>query len=149
MPVWQDIGRYVEDVSSCPGVRFGMAFDVRRAHRQVPIREEDWGYLACRLDDKPAGEATDEDVVYVNTVGAFGVGSAAYWWSRLAAIAVRLGYKVAAQAWLMYFLLYVDDGLIAAMGPNFEYGTLGTLMLLQVLGFPLAGNKFRGGTRIA
>ena len=29
MPVWQDIGRYVEDVSSCPGVCFGMAFDIR------------------------------------------------------------------------------------------------------------------------
>ena len=149
MPVWQDIGRYVEDVSSCPGIRFGMAFDIRRAHRQIPIREEDWGYLACRLDDKPTDLATDEDVVYVNKVGTFGVGSAAYWWSRLAAIAVRLGYKVAAQVWLLYFLLYVDDGLLAAMGTNFEYGILGTLLLLQVLGFPLAGKKFRGGTRIA
>ena len=49
----------------------------------------------------------------------------------------------------MYFLLYVDDGLIAAMGSNFEYGILGTLPLLQVLGFPLAGKKFCGGTRVA
>ena len=148
MPVWQDIGRYVEDISSFSGVRFGMAFDIRRAHRQIPIREEDWGYLACRLDDKPEHEAQDNDEVFVNTVGTFGVGSAAYYWSRLAAIAVRLGYKVASQAWLVYFLLYVDDGLIAAMGTNFEYGVLGILLLLQVLGFPLAGNKFRGGTQI-
>jgi hypothetical protein len=105
MPVWQDIARVVEDVASFKGVRFGLAFDIRRAHRQIPVREEDWGYLACRLDNTPEVDTTDDDVIYVNTVGTFGVGSAAYWWSRLAAIAVRLGYKVAAQAWEMYFLL--------------------------------------------
>ena len=148
MPIWQDLRRYVEDVSSFPGVRFGMAFDIRRAHRQIPIREEDWVYLACRLDDKPERDATDNDEVFINTVGTFGVGSAAYWWSRLVAIAVRLGYKVAAEAWLIYFLMYVDDGLLVAMGGNFEFGILGTLLLLQVLGFPLADRKFRGGAQI-
>ena len=58
-----------------------MAFDVQRAHRQIPIQEEDWGYLACRLDNTPEEDTTDLDIVYVNTVGTFGVGSAAYWGS--------------------------------------------------------------------
>ena len=30
MPVWQDIARYVEEVATYPGVRFGMAFDTGR-----------------------------------------------------------------------------------------------------------------------
>jgi hypothetical protein len=63
MPVWQDIARYVEDVASFRGARFAMAFDIRRAHRQIPIQEEDWGYLACRLDNTPEEEADDSDTV--------------------------------------------------------------------------------------
>ena len=136
-------------MATYPGVRCGLAFDVRRAHRQIPIREDDWGYLACRLDDAPEHEAQDTDILYVNTVGTFGVASAACWWSRLAAIAVRLGYKIAAQVWRLYFLLYVDDGKLMAMGPNFDVAILGILLLLQVLGFPLAEHKFRGGTQVA
>ncbi len=49
----------------------------------------------------------------------------------------------------MYFLLYVDDGLLGAMGANFEFAILGTLLLLMALGFPLASHKFRGGTQVA
>ena len=49
----------------------------------------------------------------------------------------------------MYFLIYVDDGKLMAMGPNFDVAILGTLLLLQVLGFPLAEHKFRGGTQVA
>ena len=148
MPVWQDVARYLEDVSGFQGVRFAMAFDISRAHRQIPIREEDWGYLACRLDDRAEAELTEQDTLYVNTVGTFGVRSAAYWWSRLAGLASRLIYKTACKGWLLYSLMYVDDGLLLAMGPNFDRSILGALLLLLVLGFPLASRKFRGGTDV-
>ena len=130
MPVWQDVARYLEDVSGFQGVRFAMAFDIGR------------------LDDRAEAELTEEDTLYVNTVGTLGAGSAAYWWSRLAGIASRLIYKTAGKEWLLYSLMYVDDGMLLAMGPNFDRTLLGALLLLRVLGFPLAAHKFRGGTDV-
>ena len=127
MPVWQDIAKYAGEVSGQKGIRFALAFDISRAHRQVPVREEDWGYLACRPDDTPECDAEDSDVLYINTVGTFGVGSAAYWWSRLVAVAVRAVDKIVCPKWLMEFLMYVDDGLLLAMGPDFGEATLGNL----------------------
>ena len=65
------------------GQVFGLAFYVSKAHRRVPVDERDWGLQACSLI--PSRRApTDQDEVYVNTVGTYGIGSASYWWNRLA-----------------------------------------------------------------
>ena len=34
-----------------PHSRALLAFDVKSAHRLVPIHQRDWGLRACRLDD--------------------------------------------------------------------------------------------------
>ena len=62
---------------------FMLLFDVRKAHRLVPVREEDWGYQACLVDGD--FDEHGEQQVWLNKVGTFGMSSAAYWWGRAAA----------------------------------------------------------------
>ena len=54
-----------------PGAWFGLTGDVARAHRLVRVAEEDWGLQACKTGVRP-------DRIWINTVGTFGIGSAAY-----------------------------------------------------------------------
>ena len=44
----------------------------------------------------------------MNEVGTFGIGSAAYWWSRLVAIEARLVMYLHYQDWV-WQLIYADD----------------------------------------
>lgn len=53
--------------------RCSLVYDVKRAHKLIPVREEDWGLQAFRLP----GERKDEGV-YVHARGTFGIASAAY-----------------------------------------------------------------------
>ena len=53
----------------------GFTADFKDAHRLVAIREEDWPLLGCNV---APGEGEDE-LVYLNTRGTFGIASAAYW----------------------------------------------------------------------
>ena len=57
------------------GVRLVLKGDVSKAHRRILTKEADWALQSCRLDDP--------DVIYLNKVGTFGVGTASYWWHRL------------------------------------------------------------------
>ena len=118
------------------------------AHRQVPVREEDWGYLACRAEEGSVEEITNEHEIYINTVGTFGVGSAAYWWSRLAAVLARTWFGIGADVWQNYFLMYVDDGWATALGPDFVLQLLALVLLLKALRVPLSVRKTRGGTGV-
>eukprot|EP00434_Breviolum_minutum_P043149 symbB.v1.2.038446.t1/scaffold5913.1/size22488/1 len=54
-----------------PSRRMLIAFDIKSAHRLIPVQEEDWGLQSFRLGK--------EEEVYVNQVGTFGVASAAFW----------------------------------------------------------------------
>ena len=49
------------------GARLSVLYDVSRAHKLIPIQEEDWGYQAFRL---PGEEHKDQ--VFVHTRGTFG-----------------------------------------------------------------------------
>ena len=72
-------------------VRFSMVYDIARAHKLIPVRRMDWGYQAFRLPG-PKETPEEESAVYLHTRGTFGVASAAYWWGRCAASAVRLAH---------------------------------------------------------
>ena len=65
-----------------PGPHFLLKGDVSKAHRRVRVCRRDWGLQACRL--------LDDDTVWLNTVGTFGIGSAGYYWSRALAVIARV-----------------------------------------------------------
>ena len=85
-----------------PGAFFALTGDVKRAHRLVKVSEQDWGLQACRTG------VHGEDWIRLNTVGTFGISSAAYHWGRLMAGLGRLTYYMWGQA-EMALLVFVDD----------------------------------------
>ena len=125
--------RYCQD-SGLP--YYGVTADVSEAHRQVRVRQQDVGYQACQLE--PGG------LVYLNLVGTYGVASAGYWWSRLAACLVRLVHAVMGDLPLWIFL-YSDDWLFFTGGSRWKEGAVLPLFLLRVLGLPLSWKKVNCG----
>ena len=119
---------------------FAVLGDVSKAHRRIKIRPADWGYQACKLT---------KGTVWLNKVGTYGMGSAAYWWGRAAAaFLVRLGYYLAGKANAVELLLYADDFLWAARRKSGIVFLGQFLFLLVALGVPFRWDKFRGGTTV-
>lgn len=114
-----------------------VAFDIKSAHRLIPIQEEDWGLQAFKLDD------TDE--VFLNRVGTFGITTASFWWGRLAATLFRTFHRVIPRHSLFYLLLFADDGLALVGGEEYHYLVLGIFIYLEVMEVPLSWKKTRGG----
>ena len=76
--------------------------DFEKAHRRFLYQESERGFLGCKVED-------EEDLVYVNKVGTFGVGSTPYWWARLSAAVMRLTHFVLGPDFWVELLLYADD----------------------------------------
>ena len=81
-PIAADLKRSMREKSRIGELTFALSADVTEAHRQVPIHPDDWHLLGCQV--YPGGD------VFVNTVGTFGIASASYYWSRVAAAVGRL-----------------------------------------------------------
>jgi hypothetical protein len=113
---------------------------VSKAHRRIKVRKEDWGYQACQLEPGK---------IWVNKVGTYGMGSAAYYWGRFAAaVIVRLCCYLMGKAAGLDVLLYVDDLLILA-GDKAGIIFAGVLIyFLMALGVPFRWDKCRGGTQV-
>jgi hypothetical protein len=93
-PTGRDLRRvgeelYEEQVSA---VVFALVFDASRAHRRIPTKEEDWGLQACSIGE--SAPSKDEDLIFLNLVGTYGLGSAAYWWGVMASSMVRVVHYV-------------------------------------------------------
>ena len=95
-----------------PAQRMLIAFDIKSAHRLIPVQREDWGLQSFRL--------SREDEVFVNMVGTFGVASAAFWWGRAAAVIFRTFHRVVPPRLLFYLLLFADDGLLFSAGEEYH-----------------------------
>ena len=121
--------------------QFVLLGDVSKAHRRVVVRRADWGLQACRLS--PGS-------VWVNCVGTYGIGSAGYWWSRLASgLLVRLFYYFMSVEGNADSLLFADDLKLIA-GRAKEIQDLGLMVLIWVaLGAPWKWKKFRGGDNLS
>ena len=66
--------------------------DVSKAHRRIKIRRQDWKHMI----------ATIKNLFWVNMVGTYGVASAQFYWSRVAAMLTRLTYHISEQfLWIM------------------------------------------------
>ena len=125
------------------GGRIGVSLlgDVGKAHRRVKIRQEDWAWQACSLDECTA----DGDTVYLNKVGTFGIGSAAYWWGRLGACLIRLTYMLLGESHPLDILLFADDVEFIAETPSERASILLAVTILLAVGTPFKWSKFRGG----
>ena len=80
-PISADLKRAVREKAKLDELTLALTADVKEAHRQVPIHPDDWHYLGFQL-------VPDRDV-FINTVGTFGIASASYYWSRVAAAVGR------------------------------------------------------------
>ena len=120
-------------------IRLSMLYDIARAHKLVPVHEDDWGLQAFRLPDGP------EDEIYVHTKGTFGIASAAYWWGRVAATVVRMGHRLAGSHLALWRLLYADDGWLVATGKWFWKKLLFWFFVLDLVEMPISWKKVTRG----
>ena len=135
-----DIRTILKERVSTGANSFGILGDVSKAHRRIKVREQDWGYQACQLE--PGS-------IWVNKVGTYGMGSAAYWWGRFsAATLVRLCHYLAGNVVPLEVMLYVEDHLMLVCD---KAGIIlaGVLIhFLTALGVPWRWDKGRGGTQV-
>ena len=111
-----------------------------KAHRLIKIKKEEWGFLACQIDPGK---------VWVNTVGTFGITSAAFWWARLAGISVRIVYGLMGHESPLDVLLYADDLEWIAEEKEERISVLLSVCLFLAIGAPLKWSKFRGGYEVS
>jgi hypothetical protein len=135
--------------SERPGVHMSLMMDIKKAHRRFVHLEEDRGLLACRSNPSPPGsqsspDLVDEDQIWINRCGTFGVASAAYWWGRLASGIGRLVFELWEHQFAFQFL-YADDVRFTSWGPDKYRTILRGLILWLLVGAPMSWNKVRGG----
>ena len=117
------------------GSHFALKEDVGAAHRRCLIERKDHGLQACQVE---------EEEVWMNEVGTFGIGSAAYWWGRLISGPNRIVLYILGRAWF-WQLIFADDYSWVASGANAIINLLMAVFLRVLLGCPFSWKKFRGG----
>ncbi len=135
-PVASDVRRVQREQSTSRGA-WGLALDVREAHRLPRVHPLDWTHQGCR-----SSLSTD---LFVFTVGCFGVSSAAYWWSRLGGALVRAVHLLADPSDELWLLLMADDLKAESTSARPEISVLFVVLVLIVLGVPLSWHKSQGG----
>mgnify|MGYP003333509867 CR=1 FL=1 len=86
-----------------------------------------------------------DETIWLNCVGTFGVGSAGYWWGRAGACLIRLTHYLQGENHAIWTMLYSDDGWLVGRTARYEIGLIMHLLILVVLGTPLAWHKLCGG----
>ena len=135
-----DAAALVEVARASKEACFAMLADISSAHRLVKIRRQDWPLLCCRAHSA-------SPVIWVNTVGTFGISSAAEWWTRLFALVGRLVTAVLRKSQVLQ-LAYVDDLHVVRWGDQ-KFKSLWMLLLAyEILGTPFGYHKFKGGLEV-
>ncbi|CAE8658280.1 unnamed protein product, partial [Polarella glacialis] len=119
---------------ACKSV-FGLTGDVKRAHRLPRVWQAEWGLQACKLSG---------DTVWLNEVGTFGMGPAAYHWARESSGMGRACLYLTQNRWF-YQLLYADDFNWVSSGAFAGDDIMLAIFFLRLLGVPMSWKKFHGG----
>ena len=126
-----------------PATYLALKSDVSKAHRRIPVCEEDWGLQACAIQEMPK-ENLDSWALYLNTVGTYGVASASWWWGRVGALALRLVHYITG---VRFGFRFADDFLflMAAKSGGSLLPFFRILLLMAILEIPLKWAKTSGG----
>ena len=119
-------------------VVFSLIGDFGKAHRRFKYCEEELGFLGCVVKE-------EEDTIYVNRVGTFGVGSTPYWWGRLSGALLRLCHALIGPGVPLEMLLYADDLEVMSVGRLGRIGAVKCYVLMAAFGAPFKWEKQRGG----
>ena len=122
-------------------VVFSLVGDISKAHRRFLHCFEERGLLAC-------GISPDDQYIYVNNVGTFGVASASYWWGRIAGSGIRLIHHLLGPTAHVELLLFADDLEALGIGQSGRRGSVLSFLYLSALGFPFKWSKQRGGLKV-
>ncbi len=139
MPTSLDVKRLQRE-QSLSGAAVGLAVDAQEAHRLVAVHPKDWPLQGCRSD--VSGE------IFTYRVGCFGVTTAAYWWSRLGGGLLRALHHLLLPRDEVWVLLMADDFKIESTAKRPARAVVKALLLLLLLGLPVAWPKMQGGTRV-
>lgn len=119
-------------------VVFSLIGDFGKAHRRFKYREEEHGFLGCRISE-------DDEYIYVNRVGTFGIASTPYWWGRLSGSLIRLCHYLIGPGVPVELLLYADDLEAMGIGKRGRIGAVLAFVFLAMVGAPFKWKKQRGG----
>ena len=123
-------------------IRFSLLHDIARAHKLIPVDEQDWGLQAFRLPGDKSGD------IFVHTRGTFGVASAAYWFGRVIAVAVRCSHRLLGRRFGLQHLIYAHDGWLVAVGKDFWRRMMIWFFAYELLEIPITWAKVKGGTEV-
>jgi hypothetical protein len=107
MPMACDIRAIMAYEQHNGGSRFAIGWDAEGAHRTISVHEDDWGVQACTLE----ADITDDTLIDCNTVGTYGIASAAFWWALYFAWVLRLMPYVSDPEVLRWMLAFADDSM--------------------------------------
>ena len=135
MPTAGDLRTSLAHCSTVPGVHFSLQADLSKAHRRYRHLQSDWGLQACSLK---------KGSVWLNKVGTFGIGTASYWFSRLAAGVGRFALSLmgSAEVWQWIF---ADDLRFTCNGASKYENLLLFMLCWEAAGSPFSWSKCRGG----
>ena len=136
-PMASDLKRAMREKSKRGETTFALTADVKEAHRQIPIAEEDWRLLGCRV--RPG------TVVYINTVGTFGISSASCYWSRIGSVIGRLVQYIVGKSATTWIMLVAEDFHLETSGAEYRTGLITFFVVCSLLGVPLSWPKTSGG----
>ena len=114
--------------------------DVSKAHRRFKHCSEEHGFMACRV--KP-----DDNFIFINKVGTFGISSAAYWWGRIFGAVGRSIHFLLGPLWITEILAFADDVEVLGIGVNGREAAVTAYLLFAALGVPFKWAKLRGGLK--
>ena len=120
---------------------FSLVGDISKAHRRFLHEPSELGLLACRVKN-------NDDHIFINRVGTFGVASASYWWGRIAAAGIRLTHEIIGPQRPIEMLIFADD--LESLGAGLEgrRGIVSAYLYLSTMGFPFKWSKQRGGLKV-
>eukprot|EP00435_Cladocopium_sp_Y103_P043344 s193_g12.t1 len=120
---------------------FSLVGDISKAHRRLLHSPDERGLSACRITE-------DDEYIYINRVGTFGLACASYWWSRIAGAGVSLVHELLGPKMPVELLIFADDLEALAADTGGRRGITLSFLFLSVLGFPFKWAKQRGGLRV-